>query len=175
MSTERCQPMSIPTKEQLKARSKHLSQLLLEKYNVRVSHGHCLEVVSQLFGFKDWNTATAASPDEESTPVDSNVIDSPWMTALQEGYSISVEQPYLKEKFHVGGATAERSVERGVASLKFTPRMDQQSRRIVLMLEETKTVSTGDATVEMNRQLYLQREKIFAEKLGGKAEDLGKP
>ena len=24
-----------------------------------VSHGHCMEIISQLFGFKDWNTASA--------------------------------------------------------------------------------------------------------------------
>lgn len=166
--------MSIPSKEQLKARSKHLSQLLLEKYNVRVSHGHCLEIVSQLFGFKDWNTAAAASPDEAAAPIDPISNYTPWLKALTEGYALSVEQPYVKEKFHVGGATADHSVERGVMSLVFTPRMDEQSRRVVLTLEEQKSISTSDATIEMTKQLYRQREKSFAEKFGGKAEDFFK-
>jgi hypothetical protein len=87
---------------------------------------------------------------------------------------LSVEQPYVKEKFHVGGAMANHSVERGVMSLNFTPRMDEPGRRVVLTLEEQKSVSTSDAAIEMNRQLYLQREKSFAEKFGGKAEDLFK-
>jgi hypothetical protein len=51
--------MQAPTKKQLKERAKHLCQIMLEKYGVKVSHGHSLEVISKLFGVKDWNTASA--------------------------------------------------------------------------------------------------------------------
>ncbi|MBN8538554.1 MAG: hypothetical protein J0M15_16010 [Deltaproteobacteria bacterium] len=53
--------MQAPTKEQLKERAKHLCEIMLEKYSVKVKHGHSLEIVSRLFGVKDWNTASALS------------------------------------------------------------------------------------------------------------------
>ncbi|WP_041802739.1 glyoxalase superfamily protein [Micavibrio aeruginosavorus] len=52
--------MSTPTQESLKQQAKVIRKFLNEKYQVDVSHGHCMELISQLFGFKDWNTATAA-------------------------------------------------------------------------------------------------------------------
>ena len=53
--------MQAPTKEQLKERAKHLCEIMLEKYSVKVKHGHSLEIISRLFGIKDWNTASALS------------------------------------------------------------------------------------------------------------------
>lgn len=47
------------TPESLKAKAKVLRKFLSEKYNVDVSHGHCLDLISELSGFKDWNTASA--------------------------------------------------------------------------------------------------------------------
>lgn len=52
--------MSAPTQESLKQQAKVIRKFLNEKYQVDVSHGHCMELISQLFGFKDWNTASAA-------------------------------------------------------------------------------------------------------------------
>jgi hypothetical protein len=52
--------MSTPTQESLKQQAKLIRKFLNEKYQVDVSHGHCMELISQLFGFKDWNTASAA-------------------------------------------------------------------------------------------------------------------
>ena len=48
------------TPESLKAKAKVIRKFLNEKYNVDVSHGHCLDLISELSGFKDWNTASAA-------------------------------------------------------------------------------------------------------------------
>lgn len=48
------------TKESLKFQAKTIRKFLNDKYNVDVSHGHCMELISQLFGFKDWNTASAS-------------------------------------------------------------------------------------------------------------------
>lgn len=169
--------MSIPTKEQLKARSKHLAKLLQEKHNLKVSHGHCLDVVAQLFGFKDWNTASAASPttDEAPKPTAEDRY-TPWLNALTQGFELSVEQPYVKERFHVGGVTADHSTEQGIISLPFVPRIDEQSRRVVLTLPTSNEVSTSenDLRVDNVKRRYRQREAWFAEKLGGKAEDLAK-
>lgn len=58
--------MQAPTKEQLKERAKHLCEIMLEKYSVKVKHGHSLEIISRLFGVKDWNTASALSAEESS-------------------------------------------------------------------------------------------------------------
>lgn len=51
--------MDNPSKEQIKGRAKHLRQVLLDKYKLDISHGHALEVLAKVFGFKDWNTASA--------------------------------------------------------------------------------------------------------------------
>lgn len=52
--------MSIPTKDSLKQKAKTVRKFLNDKYQVDVSHGHCMEIISQALGFKDWNTASAA-------------------------------------------------------------------------------------------------------------------
>ncbi|MBI1327017.1 MAG: hypothetical protein GC136_05185 [Alphaproteobacteria bacterium] len=52
--------MSIPTKESLKQKAKTVRKFLNDKYQVDVSHGHCMEIISQVLGFKDWNTASAS-------------------------------------------------------------------------------------------------------------------
>ena len=168
--------MSFPTKEQLKARSKHLAQLLQDKYNLKVSHGHCLDLVSKLFGFKNWNTANAACPEIETATPDSTKLETPWLKVLNEGFHLCIDQPYLKERFHVGGASAQHSTERGVTSLPFTIRIDEQSQRVILELPLSTAVSTSESEmmVDKVRQRYRQREASFAEKLGGKAEDLAK-
>lgn len=49
------------SKEQFKERAKHLRQILLEKHKIDLPHGHALEVLSKVFGFKNWNTASALS------------------------------------------------------------------------------------------------------------------
>lgn len=53
-----------PSKESIKARAKVIREILKAKYSVDVSHGHCLEIVSQLFGFADFNTAAALTKGE---------------------------------------------------------------------------------------------------------------
>lgn len=51
---------SIPTPENLKEKAKVLRKVLKEKHGSDISHSHCMEMISQIFGFKDWNTASAA-------------------------------------------------------------------------------------------------------------------
>ena len=48
-----------PTREYVKEKAKLIRKFLKERSGVEVSHSHCLEIASQLFNFKDWNTATA--------------------------------------------------------------------------------------------------------------------
>lgn len=52
---------SIPTPENFKEKAQIIRKFMKEKYNADVSQGHGLELISQLLGFKDWNTASAAS------------------------------------------------------------------------------------------------------------------
>ncbi len=51
---------SIPTPENLKEKAKVLRKVLKEKHGSDISHSHCMEMISQIFGFKDWNTASAS-------------------------------------------------------------------------------------------------------------------
>lgn len=51
---------TVSTPESLKEKAKVIRKFMKEKCNVDVSHGHCIELISQLFGFRDWNTASAA-------------------------------------------------------------------------------------------------------------------
>jgi hypothetical protein len=50
---------SIPTPESLKEKAPIIRKFIKEKYNVDVSQGHSLELISKVFGFKDWNSASA--------------------------------------------------------------------------------------------------------------------
>jgi hypothetical protein len=60
-----------PSKEQIKERAKFLRQVLREKHNIELPHGHSLEVLAKVFGFNDWNTASALSSNAETeTPAD---------------------------------------------------------------------------------------------------------
>ena len=51
---------TLQTPESLKDKAKIIRKFMKEKCDADISHGHCIELISQLFGFKDWNTASAA-------------------------------------------------------------------------------------------------------------------
>ena len=53
--------MKEPSKEQIKERTKFLREVLREKHKIDLPHGHALEVLAKVFGYKDWNTASALS------------------------------------------------------------------------------------------------------------------
>lgn len=57
--------MTVPSKERLKIRSQLLAQWFQENYGIKVKHGHCLDLVSRIYGFKDWNTFSAALESKE--------------------------------------------------------------------------------------------------------------
>lgn len=62
----------IPSSEALKDKAKVVRKFIKEKCNANISHSHSLELVSQLFGFRDWNTASAATKpkaDQVSLPI----------------------------------------------------------------------------------------------------------
>lgn len=58
-----------PTLESLKEKAKVIRSFIKEKYNVDVSHSHCVEMTSKVFGFKDWNTASAMLKPKEKKKV----------------------------------------------------------------------------------------------------------
>lgn len=49
------------SKEQIKERAKFLREVLREKHKIDLPHGHALEVLAKVVGYKDWNTASALS------------------------------------------------------------------------------------------------------------------
>ncbi len=52
---------NIPSTESLKEKAKVVRKFLKDKCNADVSHSHCLELIAQVYGIKDWNTASAVS------------------------------------------------------------------------------------------------------------------
>lgn len=54
------------SKEQFKERAKFLRQVLREKHNIDLPHGHALEVLSKVLGYNDWNTASALAVKPET-------------------------------------------------------------------------------------------------------------
>lgn len=68
--------MKEPSKEQIKERAKFLRQVLLEKHKIELPHGHALEVLAKVFGYNDWNTASALS-----SKTDDKVINEKPLTA----------------------------------------------------------------------------------------------
>lgn len=49
------------SKEQIKLSAKALRQYLKEKHNIDLKHGHCLDALSKVMGYNDWNTTSALS------------------------------------------------------------------------------------------------------------------
>ena len=65
-------PEGLPTSDSFKDKAKIIRKFLNDRYKVDVSHGHCMELLSQLHGFKDWNTASAtlkAAVEQVSLPL----------------------------------------------------------------------------------------------------------
>ena len=59
---------AISTPEDFKEKAKLIRKFMKEKCNADISHSYCLELSSQLFGFKDWNTASAVSKTKGRLP-----------------------------------------------------------------------------------------------------------
>lgn len=108
--------MKEPSKEQIKERAKFLRQILLEKHKIDLPHGHSLEVLAKVFGFKDWNTASAISSD---------------VTAAKPAIEKSVTKPSSEEpmtaKFLTAGELAD-----------FFARFDRDSKVFVNEYRESK-------------------------------------
>ena len=51
--------MFVVTEQEIKDRAKLLKQFLLTEHELNIPHGQCLKIISQVFGFKNWNTAKA--------------------------------------------------------------------------------------------------------------------
>src|SRR5690606_18864552 len=61
--------ISVPTPENFKEKAKLIRSFMKEKCDADVSHSQCLELLSQLFGLKDWNTASDISKSKGRLPV----------------------------------------------------------------------------------------------------------
>ena len=58
--------MELPGPSELKSLATILKRLLQETHSVNLKHGHCLEIISKLYGLKDWNTASALAEEEDT-------------------------------------------------------------------------------------------------------------
>jgi hypothetical protein len=65
--------ISTPTLESFKEKAKTVRQFLNDKYNVNVSRGHGLEIVSKIFGFDGWKAASAAIKPKEKLSVSAKI------------------------------------------------------------------------------------------------------
>lgn len=77
---------NVPSRESIKEKTKALRKFLKEKYGVDISQGHGLELVSQILGFKNWNTVSAISKKEsehENLPV--------WVKSLGDFRKVSAK------------------------------------------------------------------------------------
>lgn len=88
--------MKEPSKEQIKTRAKYLREVLRDKHQIELPHGHALEVLAKVFGFKNWNTASALV-DQGSAATS---------TANQEDAKVNVEKP-IAAKFETVGELRE--------------------------------------------------------------------
>jgi hypothetical protein len=60
--------MTTQTREDLKNKAKLIRNFLEEKCNSQISHSQGLELISNVFGFKDWNTASALLSKDVAAP-----------------------------------------------------------------------------------------------------------
>lgn len=69
--------MKEPSKQQFKDLAKLLRQVLRDKHNIELKHGHSLEVCAKVFGYTDWNTASALSIEAKiETPTTNKQVES---------------------------------------------------------------------------------------------------
>lgn len=68
------------SKEQIKERAKFLRQVLREKHNIELPHGHALEVLSKVLGYNDWNTASALAISPETKATDEKPLTAKFQT-----------------------------------------------------------------------------------------------
>lgn len=68
--------MKEPSKEQIKDRTKHLRTILKEKHSIDLPQGHALEVMAKVFGFSDWNTASAVASSTNGETITSTKVES---------------------------------------------------------------------------------------------------
>lgn len=57
--------MSIPVKTEYKQCAKRLAKVLKEEFGIEVSHTRALQVMSKVYGYKNWNTVSAVLSDEK--------------------------------------------------------------------------------------------------------------
>jgi hypothetical protein len=60
--------MSTPLKTEFKQCAKRLAQVLNEEFKTEVSHSRALQIMAKVYGYKNWNTVSAALSDDDVTP-----------------------------------------------------------------------------------------------------------
>lgn len=134
--------MSIHTKESLKEKATIIRTFLKEKCDADISHSQSLELISKIFGFKDWNTASAmleskpklkqkSSPSQIETVGDmkkaleafddSAMIDADYTFKVKELEDIALEEPDPEDEIYQEFSfTLEDSSDKSIANFKLT-------------------------------------------------------
>ena len=134
--------MSIHTKERLKEKATIIRTFLKEKCGADISHSHSLELISKIFGFKDWNTASAMlesklKTKQNSSPIqietvgdmkkalakinDSATIDADYTFKVKELEDIALEEPNPEDEIYQEfSLTLEDDRDNDIVTFKLT-------------------------------------------------------
>ncbi len=152
--------MKEPSREQIKERTKHLRQVLKEKHNIELPHGHALEVMAKVFGFNDWNTASALASNDK----------------IQTNESEKKEQTPSKElppafKLQTAGEFADffSSIERSKKVVFYEYKQTEQGH-----IGTLTSICTATYDYEIQRSNEIRLELNTEEERNLKLQDFGK-
>lgn len=113
--------MNLPTNKSLKEKATTIRKFLKEKCDTEISHNQSLELISKIFGFKDWNTASAMSASKSkakktTSPIeiktvgdmkkalepleDSAIIDADYTFKIKELENLALEEPDPEDEIY---------------------------------------------------------------------------
>lgn len=92
--------------ESLKKKAAIIRKFLNEKYEVDISHGHSLELISKIIGFNDWNTAVAQlkqKAEQNSTSVQIRTVGDMKrvLEALDDSVTIDADYEFKIKEFEI--------------------------------------------------------------------------
>lgn len=96
---KKVETMSTHTKESLKEKATIIRKFLKETCDADISHSHSLELISKIFDFKDWNTASAMSESKPKVKQNSLPIQIETAGDKKKTLEESADTEFDKEKF----------------------------------------------------------------------------
>lgn len=106
------------TEEGLKNKAKKIRQFIQKKHDLKIPHGHCLDLVSMIHDFKDWNTASAALSRSPKMPRPKGKIDT--IGKFREQTSHLSDDTHLDADFSLDICELIRELEEGQTGASYT-------------------------------------------------------